>query len=73
MRLLAGLLVLHAVKREFGLNRLRVAYSGGTSVSPRTLNWAASLGVDIQRLDDPGKGGGRFDERRRNQMQNASA
>ena len=73
MRLLAGLLVLHAVRREFGLNRLHVAYSGGASVSPRTLNWAASLGVEIQRLDDPGKGGGRFDERRRNQVQNPSA
>lgn len=73
MGLLAGFLVLHAVKREFGLNRLRVAYSGGASVSPRTLDWAASLGIVIRRLDDPGKGGGQFDERRQAQMQNASA
>ncbi len=71
--LLAGYFVLHAVKREFGLNRLRLAYAGGASVSPATLDWAASLGLAIQRLDDHGEISGQPIEHRQIRMQKASA
>ena len=57
---LADLLVLQAVRREFGLNRLRLAYVGGASVGPAALDWARSLGIAIQRLDEP-TGGSRSD------------
>ena len=49
---LADLLVLRAVRREFGLNRLRLAYVGGTAVGSAAMDWALSLGIAIQRVDD---------------------
>jgi long-chain acyl-CoA synthetase len=70
---LANLLVLHAVRREFGLNSLRLAYVGGASVSPAAFDWARSLGVTIQRVDDPVPGAGQLDERYQALMQNAYA
>ncbi|HEY0182845.1 MAG TPA: AMP-binding protein, partial [Rhodopila sp.] len=70
---LADLVVLHAVRREFGLNRLRLAYVGGTSVSPAAFDWARSLGIAIQRVDEPTVGSGRMDERYQALMQNAYA
>ena len=70
---LANLLVLHAVRREFGLNRLRLAYVGGASVSPAALDWAHSLGIAIQRVDEPPVGSGQLDERYQALMQNAYA
>jgi long-chain acyl-CoA synthetase len=70
---LADLLVLHAVRREFGLNRLRLAYVGGASVSPAALDWARSLGIAIQRVDEPAIGSGALDERYQALMQNAYA
>jgi long-chain acyl-CoA synthetase len=48
----ADLLVLRAVRREFGLNRLRLAYVGGASAKPAALDWARSLGITIQRIDE---------------------
>jgi long-chain acyl-CoA synthetase len=70
---LADLLVLHAVRREFGLNKLRLAYVGGASVEPAAFNWAYSLGIMIQRVDDPVMGSSGLDERYKALMQNAYA
>jgi long-chain acyl-CoA synthetase len=70
---LADLLVLQAVRREFGLNKLRLAYVGGVSVGPAALDWARSLGIAIQRLDEPIAGAGGLDERYQALMQNAYA
>jgi long-chain acyl-CoA synthetase len=72
-RMLANLLVLRAVRREFGLHRLRLAYVGGTEVSPAALNLAKSLGIAIQRLDEPVLRSGQVDERYQTLMQNAYA
>lgn len=70
---LADLLVLHAVRREFGLNRLRLAYVGGASVGPAALDWARSLGVTVQRIDEPVVGSDQVDERYQALMQDAFA
>jgi long-chain acyl-CoA synthetase len=72
-RMLANVVVLHAVRREFGLSRLRLAYVGGTTVSPAALDWAKSLGIAIQRLDEPLLRSGQVDERYQTLMQNAYA
>ncbi len=45
---LANLLVLRAVRNEFGLRRLRLAYTGGTKISGATAQWTHALGIDIQ-------------------------
>jgi long-chain acyl-CoA synthetase len=70
---LADLLVLHPVRREFGLNRLRLAYIGGASPSPAALDWARSLGIPIHRLDQPAGGAGEHDQRYQALMQSAYA
>jgi long-chain acyl-CoA synthetase len=70
---LADLLVLHAVRREFGLNKLRLAYVGGASVGAAALDWARSLGIAIQRVDESAGGAGHLDERYKALMQNAYA
>jgi long-chain acyl-CoA synthetase len=70
---LADLLVLHAIRREFGLNKLRLAYVGGESVNPAALDWALSLGIAIQRVDEPAVGSDQQDERYQALMQNAYA
>ncbi len=70
---LADLLVLQAVRREFGLNRLRLAYVGGTPVVPAALDWARSLGIVIERVDEPAAGAHPVDERYRALLQNAYA
>ena len=72
-RALAKFLVLPAVRREFGLNRLRVAYVGGAAVPQAANEWAASLGIMIQRLDEPVPGPGQLDERYQSLMHNAYA
>jgi long-chain acyl-CoA synthetase len=59
---LARAAVLHAVKREIGLGRLRVAYAGGTRVAPETERWAAALGIRIQYLDGKATQGIAFGE-----------
>nr|WP_294527634.1 AMP-binding protein [uncultured Rhodopila sp.] len=71
--MLAGLIVLPAVRREFGLNRLRVAYVGGAAVQQAAGEWAASLGITIQRLDEPAPGPDQLDERYQSLMHNAYA
>jgi long-chain acyl-CoA synthetase len=48
---LARATVLHAVKREIGLGRLRVAYAGATKLAPETERWAAALGIRMQYID----------------------
>jgi len=68
---LADLLVLRAVRREFGLNKLRLAYVGGASVGATALDWAKSLGITIQRVDEPTMGSSQLDERYQALMQNA--
>lgn len=70
---LADLLILRAVRREFGLKKLRLAYVGGTSVGAAALDWARSLGIAIQRVDQPTAGSGAVDERYQALMQNAYA
>jgi long-chain acyl-CoA synthetase len=70
---LADLLVLHAVRREFGLNRLRLAYVGGTPVGPAAVDWARSLGIAIQRVDESAVGSGHVDERYQALLQHAYA
>ena len=64
-RWLADLLVLHAVRREFGLNRLRLAYVGGNPISPAAQDWARGLGIAIHRVDEAASGAGQLDERYR--------
>jgi long-chain acyl-CoA synthetase len=59
---LADLLVLRAVRREFGLNRLRLAYVGGASARPAALDWARSLGITIQRIDEAAQESGQLHE-----------
>jgi long-chain acyl-CoA synthetase len=59
---LANLLVLYAVRREFGLTKLRLAYVSGVSVSAAALDWARSLGILIQRIDGPVAGAGQLNE-----------
>ncbi|HEX3573139.1 MAG TPA: AMP-binding protein [Rhodopila sp.] len=70
---LADLLVLRAVRRAFGLNRLRLAYVGGTSVGPAALDWTRSLGIAIQRVDETAMGSNQGDQRYQALMQNAYA
>jgi long-chain acyl-CoA synthetase len=72
-RRLADLLVLRAVRREFGLNKLRLAYVGGASVGPAAMDWARSLGITVQRVDEAALGAGQLDERYQVLMQNAYA
>jgi long-chain acyl-CoA synthetase len=73
MARLADLLVLHAVRREFGLGKLRLAYVGGASAGPAALDWARSLGIAIQRVDEQAVDSGQLDERYQALMQNAYA
>jgi long-chain acyl-CoA synthetase len=70
---LANLLVLQAVRREFGLSRIRLAYVGGASVSPATVKWARCLGITIERVDDRVTSVGKPDDRRRTFVGNAYA
>ncbi len=45
---LANALVLRGVRRELGMDRLRVAYVAGSKPSAEVTNWASALGVSIQ-------------------------
>ena len=60
MALLARACVLHAVKREIGLSRLRVAYTGG-SLPPEIQRWTTALGVNVQRIDGQAARGAALD------------
>ncbi len=70
---LAEPLVLRPVRREFGLNKVRLAYVGGGSVSPAALDWAKSLGIAIQQVEEQAAGSGQSDERYRTLLHNAYA
>jgi long-chain acyl-CoA synthetase len=70
---LANLLVLGAVRRELGLSKVRLAYTGGEPVSPPTLDWARCLGITIQRIEDAARAGGQPDARYDTVMQRAHA
>jgi long-chain acyl-CoA synthetase len=48
---LANALVLSAVRRELGMDRLRVAYVAGNKPSAEVSNWASALGVSIQLVE----------------------
>ena len=48
---LASALVLRAVRRELGMDRLRVAYVADNKPSAEVANWAAALGVSIQLVE----------------------
>jgi long-chain acyl-CoA synthetase len=69
----ADLFVLQAVRREFGLNSLRLAYVGGTPVAPVSVDWARSLGIAIERVDELTPGSEQVDERYQALLQNAYA
>jgi long-chain acyl-CoA synthetase len=47
---LANLIVLQAVRRELGMNRLRLAYVGAETVSGAVHHWAAALGITIRSI-----------------------
>lgn len=70
---IADLFILRAVRREFGLNKLRLAYVGGSAVGPAALDWARSLGIAIQRVDEAVLGSGGLDERYQVLLQSAFA
>ncbi len=61
--LFARIGVLHAVRREIGLGRLRVAYAGGTKLPAEIEAWAAALGIRIQAIDGDATQGAIFDTR----------
>jgi long-chain acyl-CoA synthetase len=69
----ADLLVLQAIRREFGLGKLRLAYVGGAPVAPVAVDWARSLGIAIQRVDESTLGSDQVDERYQALLQNAYA
>ncbi len=48
---LANFLVLRAVRRELGMDRLRVAYVSGSKPPQAVTDWAAALGIDIQPVE----------------------
>jgi long-chain acyl-CoA synthetase len=48
---LANFLVLRAVRRELGMDRLRVAYVAGTKPAADIAQWAASLGIRIATVE----------------------
>ena len=52
---------------------MRLAYVGGTAVGPAAMDWALSLGIAIQRVDDVLLGSGQADERYQALLQNAYA
>jgi long-chain acyl-CoA synthetase len=68
---LANLLVLGAVRRAFGLRRLRLAYVGGAPVGAPAMDWARCLGIAIQRVDEVTASAGQVDERYRALLENA--
>ena len=70
---LADLLVSQSVRREFGLNRLRLSYVGGVPVSPAALNWARCIGIKIERVDEQLASHWPPDDRYRTLMQQAYA
>jgi long-chain acyl-CoA synthetase len=50
---LADLLVLRAVRRELGMDRLRLAWFGDAAPAPGAVAWAKALGIAVRRATDP--------------------
>jgi len=48
----ANFLVLHAVRGELGLKKLRLAYVGGSPPGAAVQEWARSLGITIRLIDE---------------------
>ena len=69
--LLARVCVLHAVRRELGLSRLRCAYIGGAKLAPEIERWACALGIAIQHIDGQATRGAALDARYRALMEEA--
>jgi hypothetical protein len=65
--------VLGAIRREFGLKRLRLAYVGGAPISAPAMDWARCLGISIQRVDEIPANAGQVDERYRALLDDAYA
>jgi long-chain acyl-CoA synthetase len=70
---IANLLVLQAVRREFGLTKLRLAYVGGAPVGAAALDWAQCLGIAIKCVDDVAADLGLSDERYKALLENTHA
>lgn len=68
--ILARLSVVHAVKRDLGLGRLRLAYVS-TSPGSDIERWAAALGITIHRIDGKAVRGSALDARYQALMQEA--
>lgn len=71
LAVLARLFVLHAVKREIGLSRLRVAYMGGAPLASDIERWARSLGINIQPINGKATRGVALDARYQALMEEA--
>jgi long-chain acyl-CoA synthetase len=71
MALLARVCVLHAVKRELGLSRLRCAYIGGGALAPEIDRWVAALGITVQHIDGQAARGPALDARYQALMEEA--
>jgi long-chain acyl-CoA synthetase len=69
---LARATVLHAVKREIGLGRLRVAYAGGARLLPEIERWTTALGINIQHVDGKATQGIALDEQRYQALKEAA-
>jgi long-chain acyl-CoA synthetase len=68
---LARLSVLHAVRRELGLRRLRCAYIGGTALPADIGRWTTALGITIRSIDGQARQGAALDARYQALMQEA--
>jgi long-chain acyl-CoA synthetase len=69
---LARATVLHAVKREIGLGRLRVAYAGGARLLPEIERWTTALGINIRHVDSKATQGIALDEQRYQALKEAA-
>ena len=69
--LLARVCVLHAVRRELGLGRLRRAYIGAAALPPEIEQWTTALGITIQQIDGQATQGVAVDARYRALMEEA--
>ena len=69
--MLARFCVLHAVRRELGLRRLRCAYIGGTALPADIARWTTALGITIRSIDGQARQGTALDARYQALMQEA--
>jgi long-chain acyl-CoA synthetase len=69
--LLARASVLHAVRRELGLTRLRCGYISGSMLAPEIERWAAALGIPIRHIDGQAARGPSLDARYQALMEEA--